>query len=221
MNSLMTFRLMCLALIAMTCPTLAQNKDAQDSKPAANKTDPAGAKKDGATPPPKGEQHSAADIEDWAKMAAPGEHHKKLDALVGKWNFTIKYSEDHGGGESKGTSEFTWALGGRFLVETTKTDMGGMPLEWMGWHGYDNQKKQYVSSWVDNFSTGIQNFNGRYDNASNTLTYTGEVDDPAGGKQNVKWQIQFEGKDKFTTTMIEGVGNGKERVAMKITATRG
>jgi len=97
-----------------------------------------------------------------------------------------------------------------------------MTFEWMGWLGYDNQKKQYVSAWVDNFGTGIVNLTGQYDDAKKTLTYSGEVDDPAhGGKQTVKWIITLESKNKFTTKMIEGVGNGKEKVVMEITATRG
>ncbi len=221
-------------LVAGLCASLAyaQDEKAPDkSKPAEKKADPAGAKKDDAKvgdkgkadakPEGKDNKPSAADMDSWMKMAAPGEHHKKLDQLAGTWNLSIKYPQEDSG-ESKGTAEFKWAMEGRFLVETSRTDMGGMTFEWMGWHGYDNQKKQYVSAWVDNFGSGIDTMAGQYDDANRTLVYTGEVDDPAtGGKQTVKWIMTLENRNKFTTKMLEGVGNGKEKTVMEITATRG
>jgi hypothetical protein len=207
--------------MTFACPAPAQDKTPEKSKPTERKPEPAASKKDATKTEPKGERHSAAETAECDSMTGPCEEHKRLEGLVGQWNFTIKYAEELGGGESKGASEFSWAMGGRFLVETTRTDMGGVTLEWMGWHGYDGQKKMYVGSWIDNFSTKIQNMTGRYDNATNTLTYVGEEEDAVhGGKQNVKWVITLEGKDKFTTKMIEGVGNGKERVVMEIKATR-
>jgi hypothetical protein len=221
-------------LIAGICASLAyaQDEKAPDkAKPAEKKLDPAEAKKEEPKAGDKGKadakaegkdkKPAAVDMDSWMKLAAPGEHHKKLDVLAGTWNLSIKYPQEDGG-ESKGTAEFKWAMDGRFLVETSRSDMGGMTFEWMGWHGYDNQKKQYVSAWVDNFGTGIDTMIGQYDDGKKTLTYTGEVDDPAtGGKQMVKWIMTLETKNKFTTRMIEGVGNGKEKTVMEITATRG
>ena len=222
-----------LLVVGLCTPLVyAQDEKAPDKvKAAEKKLDPAGANKDDPKVGDKGKadekagakenKPAAADMDSWIKMAAPGEHHKKLDVLAGTWNLSVKYPEESGS-DSKGTAEFKWTMDGRFLVETSRTDMGGMTFEWMGWHGYDNHKKQYVSAWVDNFGTGIDSMTGQYDDAKKTLTYTGQVDEPAtGGKQTVKWTMTFENTNKFTTKMIEGVGNGKEKTVMEITATRG
>lgn len=203
---------------------------AQDKKAPDKEKPPAVEKKDAkAEPKEKTEAKSdtkdkaptPADMESWMKLASAGEQHKKLDGLVGTWKLLIKYPGEEGT-DSKGTAEFRWVMDGRFLVESTKTDMSGQLFEWMGWHGYDNQKKQYVSVWIDNFGTGIESMTGQFDDAKKTLTYIGEADNPeAGGKVKVKWTIHLESKDRFTVEMREGTGNGHDKTVMQIVATRG
>ena len=199
---------------------------AQDQKPAdKDKAAPAEKKeaKDAAAPKNDGKSKQAVPdgSDEWTKMAAPSEHHKKLDSLVGTWNLTIKYAGE-GMPESKGKSEFKWVMDGRFLVETSKTDVAGQPFEWMGWHAYDNRKKHYLSVWADNFDTGIEMMTGKFDDAKKTLTYVGEGESPErGGKIKVKWVIRLESNDRFTTEMYEGTGNGHENKVMEIVATRG
>ena len=43
--------------------------------------------------------------------------------------------------------------------------------------GYDNATKQFVSTWVDTWSTGITTMAGPWDEASKTLTITGTMPD--------------------------------------------
>src|SRR5262245_37899731 len=68
------------------------------------------------------------------KLATPGEHHQRFDVLAGKWQLAVKWRDkpDAKWTESKGTAEYKWILGGRFLLEEFKYDMGDKTLEWLG-----------------------------------------------------------------------------------------
>ena len=48
--------------------------------------------------------------------------------------------------------------------------MKDMQFKGMGVEGYDNVKKKFVSSWIDNMGTGIQFSEGTYDPATKTFT---------------------------------------------------
>jgi hypothetical protein len=99
--------------------------------------------------------------------------------------------------------------------------MMGQPFEWMGLHGFNNLSKQFESAWIDNLGTGIDVMKGTWDEASNTLSYVGDIDDPsAGGKATVKWNIRFDGADKTVTEMYQIGADKKEEKVMEIIAVR-
>ncbi len=148
------------------------------------------------------QKESAAQAEQEAllkKLATPGEHHQRLDALAGKWALAVKWrnTPDAKWAESTGGAEYRWILGGRFLLEEFKYDMGGRPLEWLGIYGYDNFQKKYTAVWVDNMGTNTEFAEGQYDAKGKVFSYTGEQDDPAtGGTRKFKWLITVEGPDQ-------------------------
>src|SRR5689334_22239372 len=97
-----------------------------------------------------------AEMEAMMKAGAPGDAHKKLDSLVGSWDATVKTWMQPGAPmESHGTSQNTWVLGGRWVEERFTGDFMGMPFNGVGYTGYDNIKKQYVGTWMDNMSTSV------------------------------------------------------------------
>jgi hypothetical protein len=174
-----------------------------------------------ATTTGKGEQEKMAP--EWLKETVPGEHHKHLEALTGKWNQTIKMrsSPDAEWTESKGVAEYKSVLGGRFVVEEVKCEVFGQPFEWMGFLGYDNSQKKHTAVWVDNFGTGMEYAEGQCDPAGKVITYIGEQDDPmTGSKSKYKWVITVESKDKMRIDMHEIDADGKESNNMQIVAVR-
>ncbi|HEX5035017.1 MAG TPA: DUF1579 family protein, partial [bacterium] len=93
-----------------------------------------------------------------AKAAAtPGAGHEVLKPLAGNWTTTTRawMPGEKKAHESAGTSTFTWVLGDRFLRQDFKGNWDGQDFEGMGYLGYDNVKKEYVSTWMDSMSTGI------------------------------------------------------------------
>src|SRR5947208_16095189 len=103
------------------------------------------------------------------EMSKLNENHKLLSAMNGNWNFAIKMwmnpDPNAKPQESKGTATRKDLMGGRYVMMdvTGKMQMPGqdgkvkdVQFKGMGIEGYDNAKKKFVSSWIDNMSTGIQ-----------------------------------------------------------------
>jgi hypothetical protein len=157
------------------------------------------------------------------KLATPGEHHQRLDALAGKWKLAVKWrtTPDAKWAESKGVAEYKWILGDRFLLEEFKYDMGGQPMEWLGIYGYDNFQKKYTAVWVDNMGTNTEFAEGQYDPKGKVFSYAGEQDDPAtGGKRKFKWLITVEGQDKVRFDSYDQDPPGKYFKNTEVVATR-
>jgi hypothetical protein len=123
----------------------------------------------------------------WMEMSAPGEGHAIFDKYVGKWDCVVKSWMDPKAPptETKGTSEYSKILGGRFLLQTFNGDMMGMPFEGRGTTGYDNLRKEYVAIWTDNFSTSIMKMTGQKKDDM-TIELSGLMDDAMTGEKDKK-----------------------------------
>jgi hypothetical protein len=154
----------------------------------------------------------------WAG-SEPGENHKLLEPLVGKWDVTCTIS---GAAQMKaqGTSEFRWAMGKRFLVEETKTQMPEGPFEWMAFHGYDNAAKQFVFASIDNGGTDIERLTGKSEDDGKTIAYEGDLPDGRGGMNHVRWVIHIDGPDTMRIEMFVREGNEKEARVLTIAGKR-
>ncbi len=178
--------------------------------------------KTGAKQPPMSAEEQAM-MQKWMEFATPNEHHKVLEAKVGKWNDTVKMWMDPAAPpeESKGTSEFEMALGGRYLMDHTSGESSMGPFEGMGVTGYDNIKKKYVGGWVDNMGTGVMFAEGTYDAKTKTFTFSSEAPDPMTGKY-VKQRVveKWLSADKFVMEAYGPGKDGKEYKCMEITYER-
>jgi hypothetical protein len=116
----------------------------------------------------------AAMMAKWVEFATPGEAHKALAPKVGRWNLKGEaFNPGQPPEESLATSEVKWIMDGRFLQDTTSGTARPPAFAGMGLAGYDNLKKQYFSTWMDNMGTGVMVSTGHYDPASKTFTTRG------------------------------------------------
>lgn len=160
------------------------------------------------------------------KAGQPSDAHKKLEAFVGKWNYTGKFWMDPSQKKPevmKGMTENDWVLGGRFIQQHAKGEAAqGMPtFEGIGTTGYDNVKKEYTSTWVDNMSTGMMAATASFDDKTKSFNETGTFSCPiAGDKKPFRavWKIQ--GKDAYMYTWYITDANGKEFKSMEIAYKR-
>ncbi|MES2881965.1 MAG: DUF1579 domain-containing protein, partial [Bacteroidota bacterium] len=136
---------------------------------------------------------SATSMKAMEAYGTPGPQHAMLKKDDGVWTAETKMwmAPDAPPLESKASVTNKMIMGGRYQQSTFKGDMMGMPFEGTSTVGYDNAKKLWVSSWIDNWSTGIMNMEGTWDEATKTASYTGKMICPANNiecdiKQTVK-----------------------------------
>jgi hypothetical protein len=120
----------------------------------------------------------------WQKSAAVGPEHAVLKNFEGKWTSSVTATMDPSKPpeKSEGTSEGMLIMGGRFVHVLHHGTMMGQPFEGMMLLGYDNLRKKYTSSWVDNMGTQIASYDGTWNAAKKSLTMAGHFIDPMTGK---------------------------------------
>src|SRR5499427_3416990 len=141
----------------------------------------------GAVTAPSGQPNPQEMMKQMMEMGKLNENHKMLADMDGSWNYGIKMwmnpDPNSKPEESKGTAVRKSVMGGRYVVMdvTGKMQMPGpdgkmkdFEFKGQGTDAYDNAKQKFVSTWMDNMSTGIMMSEGSYDPATKTLTYTGE-----------------------------------------------
>lgn len=219
MNKWMRMTAWVLALGFLTAGALAQDKK-DDKKPAdtAKKETPPADKKPEAA---KDAKAAAGAMDPMAAMGMPGAEHKKLDPLVGSWNYAAKMFFGPTPTESKGSVERKWTMGGRVLVEEYKAPADKPPFEGIGWMGYDNMQKKYWASWIDNMSTGNMNLSGSVDPSGKVFTMLGEGWDPMANKMAKQKHMLTIKDDKTHTIQMYGTGpDGKDMLLFDMTCTK-
>ncbi len=149
----------------------------------------------------------------WTDYMTPGDMHKLLAAATGKWTeeVTMWMDPNKPPMKSTSTSEYKMILGGRYQQANITGSFGGSPFEAMSLIGYDNMKKVFISSWVDNFGTGILNSEGPYDAATKTITLIGIQVDPMSGKE-MKMRETIQMPDNNTMIMVLYITSGGKEV---------
>jgi hypothetical protein len=159
----------------------------------------------------------------WEAAMTPGDAHKSLEAFVGTWNVEAKVWMNGPKGEpsvSKGSAEYKMALGGRYLQQEFSGEMMGQPMNGVGYTGYDNFRKKYVSFWIDNMGTAMSTMEGKME--GNTLTMWGKMDEPSTGEKDkkVKYVTRVVDKDKHVFESYDVAAYGEKQPVMVITYTR-
>lgn len=164
-------------------------------------------------------------MEAWTKLATPGEHHKHIAMFEGSWNVNVKFKTSSTGAfqESSGTCEKKMVLKGRYLSEhcNTKVKTSDQPSEGMGFLGYDNFKKSYVSIWMSTDSTIMTPLYGSCDGKGKVITVTGNFGDPVSGKERQwRWVWTVIDQNKHTLKIDTSDPEGKDNRSSELTYTR-
>jgi hypothetical protein len=167
----------------------------------------------------------------YEKAAQPGDQHKGLQTLVGKWDQKCEFTM---GGPSptvsSGTAEYRSLHDGRFVIGENNTKMmmpdatGKMterPFTGFNLLGYDNVLKQYQSCWCDSMGTGIFWSTGTPDASGKVITYEGSMKD-AMTPQGRPWKmvINLESNDKHVIELWDAMDGKTLQKMGVITETR-
>lgn len=162
-------------------------------------------------------------MEAMMKAGVPGDAHKKLDGMAGTWDTKITMWMMPGMAPmtSTGTSVHAWTMGGRYLEQRFKGDFMGQPFEGLGYTGYDNVKKQYWGTWMDNMSTAMMTSTGKVSADGKTWEFDATMSDPMTGKDSVqKEKLTIVDADHHTLEMWGPAPDGKMFKMMEIAYSR-
>jgi hypothetical protein len=161
----------------------------------------------------------------WVEAAAPGDPHKLLDQFVGKWEVSSRVWLEGPGRppmEGKAAAEIKWIMDGRYVQEDATSQMMGMAHKSIGITGYDNLKKKYVTSYIDNMGTGIYTGEGTLDGSGKVMTLFGKYDEPTTGERDkvIKFVTRLIGPDKHVFEIYDLVGTPDEFKSLEMTYVR-
>lgn len=171
------------------------------------------------------EVDSATMMKNWESYMTPTDAHKIMASWDGSWvgEVSMWQTPDATPEKSTGTTVNKMIFGGRYQQSTHTGNMMGMPFEGMSTMGYDNAKKIFTSTWIDNMGTGTMVLEGPWDAASKTLTLTGKVIDPSAGNANeltVRETYKVVDDKNHVMEMYCNGKDGKEFKTMEIKFTK-
>lgn len=158
----------------------------------------------------------------WMEYMTPSWGHEFLAKGAGEYTFVSKLwmMPDTEPTVSEGVAKGEMILGGRYLQMHHSGEMWGMPFEGISLEGYDNAKKAFISTWIDNMGTGIMYATGNYNEENKTLTYNGTYCDPMDGKDKPFKQIGRFTEDNTLVLEMYMEVEGTEFKNMEITFTK-
>lgn len=154
-----------------------------------------------------------AEMDPMAMMPKPGPEHDILRKMMGTWEAAVTMKMDENAPESKSTGvETNTMLGGFWVVQDVKGDMGGMPFYGHAMHGYSLTKKKYISVWSDSMGSDWEIFEG--DMRDGKLEMRGETPNPfvPGTIMKHRTVAEFKDNDTRTYTMYEIRGDKEMKV---------
>lgn len=166
---------------------------------------------------------SATMAKAWNDFKAPGEMHKWLAKSNGTWEAEVTHWMDPAAPpmKSKATVVNSMALNGLYQQSKFAGMMFDAPFEGIGTTGYDNAKKMFVSTWIDNMGSGIVYMTGSWDDAAKTLNMKGKQTDPVAGKDcDIREEYKVVDDNTHIMTMYGPGVDGKEMKMMEATFKR-
>lgn len=167
---------------------------------------------------------SATAMKTMMEAGTPGQQHTMLAKGDGRWTAetTMWMAPDAPPMKAKSSAVNKMVLGGRYQQTSFKGDFMGMPFEGSSTTGYDNTKKMFFTTWMDNMSTALMNMEGTWDEAAKSINFKGKMICPGNG-------IECEMREVYkivddNTHVMEMYGpdmkTGKEYKSMEIKFTR-
>ncbi len=210
-NYLIAFAFVAAVGLASVVASIAVAQPSKDSK--------------GAGQPPLPPGWTAADMQAFIVAGTPGEMHQHLAKGVGEWHCKTAtwMAPDTEPLKGEGKLVVTPVMDGRYTKCEITGDMPGMgPYHSSGFYGFDNVAQQFVSTFIDNHSTGIMTGTGQLSPDGKVLTWNFTYNCPINKKPAVIREIETITGENTKTLEMFGTDpkSGKEFKMMSIELTR-
>lgn len=149
-------------------------------------------------------------------MPEPTPEHEHIVEGAGEWEGTMTMHMPGMPQTPVPAHESNVAIGGFWLQSTFKCELMGMPYLGTGCVGYDESKKKYVGTWIDNASSHLAIMEGEIDPKTEALVMRWTAPDMATGKPTPhRYEAVHEG-DAFTSTFYAGEGAGTRTMVISM-----
>ena len=166
---------------------------------------------------------SATMAKNWQDYMMVGDVQKMMATWDGTWDGEVTMWMEPGASPqvSKSTAVNKMIINGLYQQSNHSGDMMGMPFMGQSTLGYDNHKKEFISTWIDNMGSGIMILKGQWDEASKTITFKGTMTDMATkGDADVKETFKIIDDNTQQMEMFATMPDGSEFKTMNIKYTR-
>lgn len=213
------FATACVALLVVSLAWGQEKKDPAKKEPP--KAAAAAAPGDFQLPP----GWTPDDLQKMMAAGAVGEMQKHLTSGKGEWTgkSTMWMFPGAPAIASDNTTTITPIMDGRYIQVEVKGEIPGMgPFHGLGWYGYDNVSKKFVSSWLDNHSTGIMQGTGELSKDQKVLTWDYTCSCPLTGKPTKMRDVETILSETSRRLEMWGTDpkSGKEFKMMQVDMTR-
>jgi len=162
-------------------------------------------------------------MQKWMAYMTPGKEHQSLAKLNGNWVYTSKMWMDPAGEPqtTQGTATCEMLLDGRYSQMKVSGNVMGMPFNGVSLTAYDNGKKLWLTTWIDNMGTGFMYGEGKYDPDTKTIVYNGTMFEPIQ-KKNLTYRqnVQMVDDNHMVMEMFNTNKDGKEYKSMHVEYVR-
>ena len=125
------------------------------------------------------QEMSEKDQKAMMEYATPGKMHELLAKNVGSWDgeMTMWMSSGSKPMKNTGTWTSTMIMGGRYEQSTHTSNFMGMDFNGVSTTGYDNARKVFINTWIDNMGTGIMYSEGVWNEKTKSIEFKGKMTD--------------------------------------------
>lgn len=160
----------------------------------------------------------------WMAYATPGPMHQLMASSNGTWTgeATMWMSPDSLPTKSTIKTVNKSIYNGLYQESVNTGSFMNQPFEGKSIMGYDNTKKKFFSTWVDNMGSGIMMMEGTYDSTSKTFNFIGQGTNFMDGSDcTIKETFQIVDDNTHVMKMWgPDFKTGKEFQTMEIRMTR-
>jgi hypothetical protein len=154
----------------------------------------------------------------------PSSAHKRLAAEVGYWTADVKQWFDTSSKPIITPAQYNvqMILGGLYQEMNYTSTIMGKPFIGKSILGYNNARKEYEMTWIDNMSSGATRMTGFYDEGTNSYHFRGTQPDPVTGQPvEVRQDTEIKSANNYLVTMYMTMPDGKEMKVMEADFKRG
>lgn len=166
---------------------------------------------------------SATMMKNWATYMTPGAMHKMMAGWDGTWNADITMWMQPGAPPQKTKAKAVnkMIMNGLYQESVHSGNMMGMAFNGKSTLGYDNLRKVFVSTWIDNMGSGIMYMEGPISDAGKEILLKGKMTDPGTGAiTDVRETFRLVNEDTQVMEMFVSMPGMGEMKTMEIKFVR-